>query len=495
VAVIAASVWAVGTAQRDAVTRSFEQSRATQSMVTAMLDQENGLRGYLQTGQREFLEPFDSGQVRFAEAVDAARESAPGREQRVLVDRAAAAGREWRASARRAIERQPVTGVRRIPLREAVQRKAIMDRFRALADRTEAAQDADRDRGLRRATLLSVLVIVGLGALFGGGGWLFVGRRAAARARREAQRAARREEQMSFARALQVMDGEADAHRLIERHLERSLPGARVTVIDRAGSSCLAGRLGRGHEQGADEPLLACARCGGAGAALTTCTPLIIRGETVASVLIAHARRPTDEERLYVTEAVTHAGPVIANMRSLELARRRAATDPLTGLPNRRAIQDAFDRMLVEAADAGTSLTALVLDLDRFKQVNDRYGHEKGDDVLTAAARAMVETLRESDVVGRLGGEEFVVLAPETGLDGALVAAENLRRAIAELDVPGVDRPITTSVGVAVFPEDAADAGGLLRQADRALYAAKRRGRDRVETAAALAPAAPAAEA
>ena len=170
-------------------------------------------------------------------------------------------------------------------------------------------------------------------------------------------------------------------------------------------------------------------------------------------------------------------------MRNLAIAELRAATDALTGLANRRAIQDTLRRMVAQAMRAGGPLSAIAVDLDHFKQINDRFGHDKGDDVLAAAAQTLTGTLRTSDFVGRQGGEEFIVLLPDTDLEGALVAAENLRAEIERIEIAGVDRPITASFGVAVLPADALDADGLLRHADRALYAAKDRGRNRVEIA------------
>jgi diguanylate cyclase (GGDEF)-like protein len=132
----------------------------------------------------------------------------------------------------------------------------------------------------------------------------------------------------------------------------------------------------------------------------------------------------------------------------------------------------------------------LAIDLDHFKQVNDRFGHDKGDEVLAAVGRLLPTALKGTDFVGRLGGEELVAFLPDTGLDGAFAAAEHVRKAVAALEVPGVDRPQTASFGIAVFPEDADEPEALMRRADRALYLAKERGRNRVEAAAGV-PATP----
>jgi diguanylate cyclase (GGDEF)-like protein len=174
------------------------------------------------------------------------------------------------------------------------------------------------------------------------------------------------------------------------------------------------------------------------------------------------------------------AAPVLANLRTIAVAQSRASTDALTGLANRRALDDALTRMVAQALRSGTPLAAIGIDLDHFKAINDELGHETGDEVLEAVAEVLRENTRTSDFVGRWGGEEFCVLAPDTPAEGARKLAESLRAAIAQISVPGVRRTLTASFGIAVCPEHATSAELLLRQADRALYAAKHAGRDRV---------------
>ena len=124
-----------------------------------------------------------------------------------------------------------------------------------------------------------------------------------------------------------------------------------------------------------------------------------------------------------------------------------------------------------------------MIDLDHFKQINDQLGHSKGDEILAAFGAQLHDLLRESDFAARYGGEEFVVLLPSTGSEGATVLAEKLRLAVRSLHVPGVERTVTISVGVAVLPDHAYDSETLERAADRALYLAKANGRDRTEVA------------
>ena len=128
-----------------------------------------------------------------------------------------------------------------------------------------------------------------------------------------------------------------------------------------------------------------------------------------------------------MVDSVTQAAPVLANLRNLALAEARAATDALTGLPNKRACADTLKRMVAHAGRSVSPLSALLLDLDHFKQINDTFGHGIGDDALAAVGDVISTNLRTSDFAGRYGGEEFLVLLPDTDREGAAQAAEKLR--------------------------------------------------------------------
>jgi diguanylate cyclase (GGDEF)-like protein len=184
-----------------------------------------------------------------------------------------------------------------------------------------------------------------------------------------------------------------------------------------------------------------------------------------------------------IRENVAHAAPVLANLRNLAVAEFRAATDRLTGLPNQRAVQETFNRMVAQASRTITPLAAVLLDIDHFKHINDAYGHDRGNEVLAAIGVALGNVARASDFVGRYGGEEFLLLLPDTDKPGAIHVAEAARAAIATIQIPGVGLDITASAGVAVLPADGADVTTLFRAADRALYAAKKSGRNCVYTA------------
>jgi diguanylate cyclase (GGDEF)-like protein len=309
--------------------------------------------------------------------------------------------------------------------------------------------------------------------------------------------------QAEFNEAMQVTFGEEEAHLLLKRHVERSTRGATATVLSRNNSanrlqpttplhdapelverlrnaqprSCLAVRLGRAHDsQQGEESLLPCAVCGPSDGCVR-CEPLLVGGEVIGSVLVQQQEQ-TDRDRRCISESVTIAAPILANLRNLALAEHRALSDALTGLPNQRACHDTVRRMIAQASRSLNPLAAVLLDLDHFKQINDVYGHDRGDEVLAAVGAVLASSTRASDFAGRYGGEEFLLLFAETSVEGAVAGAEKIRVSIAGIKVVGIDRGISASLGIAVMPDHAVDADGLLRQADRALYIAKAAGRN-----------------
>ena len=159
-----------------------------------------------------------------------------------------------------------------------------------------------------------------------------------------------------------------------------------------------------------------------------------------------------------------------------------ARIDPLTGVANRRAMSEASDRMLEEAKSWRGSVGVLLLDADHFKMINDRFGHDGGDRVLQSLVHCIQSILRADDIVGRVGGEEFLVLSPGVGQDGIMALAERIRATVEKspLDIDGEQVCLTVSIGTAVACPGEWDMPTLRRRADAALYAAKRAGRNRV---------------
>ncbi len=158
-----------------------------------------------------------------------------------------------------------------------------------------------------------------------------------------------------------------------------------------------------------------------------------------------------------------------------------ARHDTLTGLPNRALLMDRLQQSMAAAHRTGSGLAVLFLDLDHFKQINDRFGHALGDQVLVQVAERLLGLVRRSDTVARLGGDEFVILVPHLRAEAhATALADKILGAFgSRLPIQGHDLVLTPSVGIALFPQDDADAEVLLRHADEAMYTAKQQGRGR----------------
>jgi diguanylate cyclase (GGDEF)-like protein len=226
-------------------------------------------------------------------------------------------------------------------------------------------------------------------------------------------------------------------------------------------------------------------RPGGTTSHAAMALPIEVGGDVAAVLFITRigGERVYSELEGLIADLLT--AQVAIALQNADLHARVAESalrDPLTGLLNRRFFDEAVETAYANARRAGSELSLIVLDLDRFSAVNNEYGHAVGDAVLRRVARAIRSATREGDVVVRYGGEEFVVIAPATDGDGAVEAAERIRRAVAASGGELVDGrivPLTVSAGVASLVDEA-DGRGLFRAADSALLAAKRAGRDRV---------------
>jgi len=212
--------------------------------------------------------------------------------------------------------------------------------------------------------------------------------------------------------------------------------------------------------------------------------PLLAGDESFGSVVLS-GESFDDGRRETAVSLVSHAVVALENARLHTIVEQQALLDGLTGLPNRRALEQRLRTELTRTQRLGGGLCLVFADLDRFKAVNDRHGHPFGDVVLREFGRVLEETTREIDLAGRWGGEEFALILPEADvLDGAALA-ERARRRFAARDIrtpEGAGLALTASFGVAASPP-AGDLESLVVAADEALYRAKRSGRDRVERA------------
>ena len=181
--------------------------------------------------------------------------------------------------------------------------------------------------------------------------------------------------------------------------------------------------------------------------------------------------------------AVVLAG-VAARRRAFVAELQDAAqTDPLTGLANRRALRETFERELPRAERTRRPLALIVLDIDHFKRFNDALGHPAGDDALRRLSTILAEVTRRSELAARTGGEEFAIVAPETDLAGAMALSERIRIAV-ETEFADARPPLTVSFGIAIHHPGALSSSDLFAAADRALYRAKAEGRNRIAVAA-----------
>ena len=210
--------------------------------------------------------------------------------------------------------------------------------------------------------------------------------------------------------------------------------------------------------------------------------PLVAGGHVVGALVLS---RRTDsgwpaESRQVLMSAAQDLSTALERAYAHQEARVRAATDALTGIPNRAYFEELVEMLGRGGRRANDALGILMLDLDHFKALNDRYGHPAGDEVLRGVGRVLRGTVRADDVPARYGGEEFVVVLRRATEESAVEIAQRLREAVRALDLSevGIDGAVTVSVGVAV---GVSSARSLVERADAALYLAKRRGRDRVE--------------
>jgi diguanylate cyclase (GGDEF)-like protein len=243
----------------------------------------------------------------------------------------------------------------------------------------------------------------------------------------------------------------------------------------RRGQIHVVGNLGLGHS------------CAGGEIAETdnyACAPLVAQGLALGVLSLRQEGRSFEQkDQEWVVTVSRHIAPALANLQLNRTLHMQSVRDPLTGLYNRRYLQETLERELHRAKRKNTPIGVIMLDIDHFKRFNDDYGHEAGDAVLQEVSGLLQKWTRVEDIACRFGGEEFVVVMPEAGLETCGKRAEILREQIERLKIAyrgELLRTITSSLGVAVYPDNGATMEDVLTAADAALYRSKASGRNRV---------------
>jgi diguanylate cyclase (GGDEF)-like protein len=309
---------------------------------------------------------------------------------------------------------------------------------------------------------------------------------------------------------LQLCVTAQEAYDCSARHLNQLVPGSSgvISIINNSRSmlitsatwgdpegmldgfeaeACCGLRTGRPRWRKVGESEIHCAHFVGLPPENYMCIPLAALGETLG---FAYVNLPTEAvqtlaagRQALINEMVELAAMAIAGLNLRAKLENQSIRDGLTNLFNRHFLEIALERELQRAMRNGVPLALLMLDVDHFKAFNDLFGHEAGDLVLRELARCLQSTVRVEDMVCRYGGEEFVILLPEITQERAMETAERLRQRVLTMRLEYRGEPlrqISISVGLAMYPDLASDGMDLLRMADRALYQAKRAGRNQV---------------
>ncbi|MFP4437843.1 MAG: diguanylate cyclase [Chloroflexaceae bacterium] len=267
-----------------------------------------------------------------------------------------------------------------------------------------------------------------------------------------------------------------------------------INVRDFTNEECWALRLGRVHV--VDDPLtdIMCAHVHAMGGQSSICVPLTAQGETLGVLHLQMAppvagreaglNRRTSEAKQHLAVALAkQVALALSNVRLRVTLRRQSIRDPLTGLFNRRYLDETLERELRRAERADHPVGVVMLDIDHFKQFNDTYGHDGGDTLLRSMAEFLQLETRGEDIVCRYGGEEFVLIMPGASLEDTHRRAEQVRASVKQMQVQHAGQTlgsVSVSLGVAVFPIHGATSDEVLKAADSALYRAKAGGRDQV---------------
>jgi diguanylate cyclase (GGDEF)-like protein len=223
------------------------------------------------------------------------------------------------------------------------------------------------------------------------------------------------------------------------------------------------------------------------------CVPFMAQGEALGIVSLqmkgsqedqeASPRSSDESERRLAAVLAEQVALALGNLKLRESLKNQSICDPLTGLFNRRYMEESLEREFSRANRSKSSVAIIMIDLDHFKQFNDTFGHLAGDALLRGFGDLLKRSTRGQDIASRYGGEEFAIVLSDSNLAGALQRAESLRQKVKQLSVEYAGQllgAVSVSIGVALFPDHGATMSEVLRASDQALYCAKREGRDRV---------------
>ncbi len=497
--------------------RAQQQDAAASALLLVLSEGEAALRGVLAFGAEGHVAPLQA-------AVDAL--SAPASAATAaMVDRAATEAGQPPVSALVADLQQRRRQALAVLMNEGAERlravvhagddhgrsEEVAELLRRFIARLDAHRVALRDRlDIAQAVSLAlVLVSIGLTLVALLTSWLLTRWRTATEKAAQEALARRSGEVGSLLRMselLQACHDPADVERVVAHAAGEVLPGVpgafyafsesreRLDLMVEWGGglqgaayfapgACWSLKRGRGHLCAAVG--LACGHAEGAAAAL--CVPMAAGGEVHGVLQFAAtpmAERPAAQElAAALADAVSLA---LANLALREKLRAQALRDPLTGLHNRRYLEEVGVKLAQQARRRESPFAVAMVDIDHFKKLNDTHGHATGDAVLREVAKVLPSALRRTDIICRYGGEEFIVLLPDSGLDHARERMEEVRLAVAAIGDGRVGElpRVSVSIGVAAVPDCTATLPQAIRLADEALYAAKAGGRDRVEVAA-----------
>ena len=504
------------------------QNRGTRQLLQYLVDAETGFRGFLITRKPQFLEPYYSGvraidilpPERFTDLDGATNERAVGEPRfaetlRRLRDIWATEIEEASGTAGNSQETErALTNGKQLMDKLRIRIAAIMDVRDIRVAKLDARISSERTSNL-------ILVLVGTVTAIAAVTYAFdrsirdgLRRERAVQVGAEASRRTRL--LSSMAETLQSAVDRDDANEVLRASATGLLPGvsgalyvfnnsrdrldlstewsgsdvgdepSHASPVHIAPAGCWALKRGKPHRNSNLPGALRCTHCVAGSRSLEI--PMAARGELYGLLQLTASSCDADQS----FEEMEELAGSLADAMSLALSsialreqlRNQALRDPLTGLYNRRFMEEMLERFTQDAERKRLPTSVVMIDLDHFKLLNDRYGHPVGDAVLRQVANTITSLVCGRDVACRIGGEELVILMPDCGLRDAEAKAEQLRAAISALSTDGSVPPVTASFGVASRPETTARAEDLISQADEALYVAKQQGRNTVVSSA-----------